>query len=78
MIHTISCLLLWSTQYTAAVKLLSGVKCWCRYEDTGDQVNSVVIFKIKAGKGSVTDFGDPSQFLKNNSYLFGENTWKGE
>ena len=50
----------------------------CRYEDTGDAVNNVIIFKSQSGKGSVTDLGEPAKFLQDYAFLFGENVWKGE
>ena len=49
----------------------------CRYEDNGDAVNNVVIISRKTEKGSVKDFGNVDEFLAANSYLFGEQTFKG-
>lgn len=49
-----------------------------RYEDNGDAVNNVVVIARKTEKGSVKDFGSPDEFLTANSYLFGEQTFKGE
>ena len=48
-----------------------------RYEDNGDAVNNVVVISRKTEKGSVKDFGNVDEFLAANSYLFGEQTFKG-
>lgn len=48
-----------------------------RYEDTGDAVNNVLIFKVKANKGSVKEYGDPAAFLNDVKGIFGENMWRG-
>ena len=49
----------------------------CRYEDNGDAVNNVVVISRKTDKGSIKDFGSVDEFLTANSYLFGEQTFKG-
>ncbi|KAK9808485.1 hypothetical protein WJX73_000084 [Symbiochloris irregularis] len=46
-----------------------------RYEDTGDNLNSVVIYK--ADKKLSSNVADPQSFLKENAYLFGQNVWQG-
>ena len=49
----------------------------CRYEDNGDAVNNVVVITRSTDKGSVKDFGSPEDFLKDLSYLFGEQVFTG-
>lgn len=49
-----------------------------RYEDNGDAVNNVVVIARSTDKKSVKEFGSPEDFLKELSYLFGEQTFTGQ
>lgn len=47
-----------------------------RYEDTYP-VNNLQVLKAKTSKGSIKDYGEPTNFLKEVDFLFGDNAWKG-
>jgi PsbP len=51
---------------------------WCRYEDTFDQVNNIVVIAQKTDKSKISDFGSPDKFLSDYSFLLGEQVWAGK
>ena len=38
---------------------------------------SAAVLKAKTSKGSIKDYGEPTNFLKEVDFLFGDNAWKG-
>lgn len=48
-----------------------------RYEDTYP-ANNLLVYAKKTSKNSISDFGDPQQFLKEVNFLFGDNVWLGQ
>lgn len=50
-----------------------------RYQDNFDAVNFAAIIKKDAsGKNSIDQLGSPEDFLKSQTYLFGQQAWTGE
>jgi len=47
-----------------------------RYEDFFP-ANNLQVLKTKTSKSSIREYGEPTQFLKEVSFLFGDNSWKG-
>ncbi|CAI5475777.1 unnamed protein product [Closterium sp. Yama58-4] len=49
-----------------------------RYEDNFDALANVVVIAEPTGKGSITDFGSPEEFLEKYKYLLGVQVFSGE
>jgi len=47
-----------------------------RYEDTYP-ANNLLVYRAKTSKNKISDFGDPTNFLKDVTFLFGDNAWQG-
>eukprot|EP01024_Parvocaulis_polyphysoides_P073992 TRINITY_DN95450_c0_g1_i1.p1 TRINITY_DN95450_c0_g1~~TRINITY_DN95450_c0_g1_i1.p1 ORF type:complete len:257 (-),score=46.53 TRINITY_DN95450_c0_g1_i1:220-990(-) len=49
-----------------------------RYEDNFDAVNNLTVIKNKTDKTSIKDYGTPEDFLKEVSYLLGQQSYSGQ
>eukprot|EP01023_Acetabularia_acetabulum_P062661 TRINITY_DN774_c0_g1_i12.p1 TRINITY_DN774_c0_g1~~TRINITY_DN774_c0_g1_i12.p1 ORF type:complete len:293 (-),score=66.70 TRINITY_DN774_c0_g1_i12:224-979(-) len=49
-----------------------------RYEDNFDAVNNLTVISKASGKKSIKDYGSPEDFLKEITYLFGQQSYAGQ
>jgi len=49
-----------------------------RYEDNGDAVNNITVISRPTSKNSIEEYGSTDQFLKDISFLLGEQTFSGQ